>query len=529
MFDIHEIILDNFRSYVGEHVFKVPKRNGLYNLTGRNEDNPRLETNGCGKSSLLDAIFWCLYGRTLRGLKAGDVISWGAKSCSVTVTLTVGHKRLRVRRSQSPNSLTLSEADAASDRPIEQDGLQKYLRLTPEAFVHSVILPQFGDSFFDLKPADKLTLFSEILELDYWLDKSKLADDKAKELSAEKSQLQLTLAKYKGQVETIKDDISTLKDKEANFTENQNAAIKDFERQLTTAVKGSPEKEIKDVKKVLLGLEARIAKHAGKGLCPTCNQKVPNPDLKAIQQNKSDFEDKLRKLVRQEEFRQGLMDDLKSSISREMKRENHFSTLIIEKRASLKSLKDKIEAIAQQITKGEEEHVAVSFWVTGFKRIRLMIVEESLRQLEIEVNNNLANLGLTDWTVEFDVERENKSGGITKGFVVLIRAPGHTEPVKFEAWSGGEIQRLSLAGDLGLANLIMEKAGLVNTIEWFDEPSQHLSPTGVLDLAETLAERASNQRKRVFMVDHASLDFGGFSGTVTAVKDADGSRLEVLY
>jgi DNA repair exonuclease SbcCD ATPase subunit len=528
LFDIHEVILDNFRSYVGEHVFKVPKRSGLYSLTGRNEDNPRLETNGCGKSSLLDAIFWCLYGRTLRGLKAGDVVSWGAKSCSVTVTLTIGHKRLRVRRSQSPNGLTL-EADAASDRPIEQDGLQKYLRLTPEAFVHSVILPQFGDSFFDLKPADKLTLFSEILELDYWLDKSKLADDKAKELAAEKSQFQLILAKHKGQIETIKDDISILKDKEANFTENQNAAIKDLERQLSLIIKDNQEKEIKDVKKVLISLEARIAKHAGKGLCPTCNQKVPNPDLKAIQQNKSDFEDKLRRLTRWEQDRESQISDLKSSISKEMKRENHFSTLIAEKRSSLKAVKDKIESIAQQITKVEEEHVAVSFWVTGFKRIRLIIVEESLRQLEIEVNNNLANLGLTDWAVEFDIERENKSGGITKGFVVLIRSPGHAEPVKFEAWSGGEIQRLSLAGDLGLANLIMEKAGLINSIEFFDEPSAHLSPTGVLDLAETLAERASDQRKRVFMVDHSSLDFGGFSGTITAVKDADGSRLEVLY
>jgi DNA repair exonuclease SbcCD ATPase subunit len=195
----------------------------------------------------------------------------------------------------------------------------------------------------------------------------------------------------------------------------------------------------------------------------------------------------------------------------------------------LAKLKGQLTALNAKIDTLNEEHAAVSYWVGGFKRLRLFIVEETLRQLEIEVNNNLSSLGLTDWQVEFDVERENKSGGVTKGFVVFVRAPGHTEPVKFEAWSGGEIQRLRLAGDLGLANLIMERAGLVNTVEWFDEPSQHLSPTGVLDLAETLAQRAEDQGKRVFMVEHRALDFGGFAGVITAVKDEGGSRLETSY
>ncbi len=172
-----------------------------------------------------------------------------------------------------------------------------------------------------------------------------------------------------------------------------------------------------------------------------------------------------------------------------------------------------------------EEHSAVSFWVGGFKRVRLFIVETTLRQLEVEVNNSLADLGLTDWRIEFDVERENKSGSITKGFVVFVYAPGHAEPVRWESWSGGETQRLRLAGALGLANLIMEQAGLVSQVEFYDEFSTHMSEEGIQDTLQTLHDRAHSLGRQIWVIDHNSLDFGGFSGTLTIIKDTEGSHL----
>src|SRR5262249_53537660 len=149
----------------------------------------------------------------------------------------------------------------------------------------------------------------------------------------------------------------------------------------------------------------------------------------------------------------------------------------------------------------------------------LFIIEETLRSLELEVNNSLASLGLVDWQVEFDIERENKSGTITKGFSVFIRCPSHPEPVRWESWSGGETQRLQLAGDFGLANLIMMQAGLTNAIEFYDEPSDHLSDEGLADLSETLHQRATTDNKCIFLVDHRMPDFGDFAGVYTVTKD----------
>lgn len=47
---------------------------GLVLLNGKNLDNSSLNNNGAGKSSILEAIVFALYGRTLRGLKGDAVI-----------------------------------------------------------------------------------------------------------------------------------------------------------------------------------------------------------------------------------------------------------------------------------------------------------------------------------------------------------------------------------------------------------------------------------------------------------------------
>ena len=180
----------------------------------------------------------------------------------------------------------------------------------------------------------------------------------------------------------------------------------------------------------------------------------------------------------------------------------------------------------QKLNDLNAQHAAAIYWVAGFKRVRLFIIEETLKALEMEVNSSLTSLGLVDWQIEFDVERENKSGGVTKGFVVFVRSPDHPEPVRFESWSGGETQRLQLAGDLGLANLIMQQAGLVSTIEMLDEPSEHLSTEGVMDLVETLAQRAIHDDKRILLVDHRTIDFSGFTDTINIIKTEDGSAFE---
>jgi DNA repair exonuclease SbcCD ATPase subunit len=525
MFDIVSIQLVNFRSFSGKHTFGFPTEAGLHNLTGINQANPRLGANGAGKSTLLDALFWCLYGRTPRGLKAGRVVSRGGKNCSVGVQLA---GNVYVHRTQNPNSLTIDQEQ------VTQETLDKRLRLTPEAFLHSVLFPQFGTSFFDLAPAAKLTLFSEIMELEFWLDKSAAADLQAMDLVDAKRSCEEIIARATGKLEAINTILKELKPKNEQFERMHFAEIKLIEDEGRAILKTHDllNTELVAAQTALTKADQRLARASKQGsdTCPECGQPILNKklgrDLKTLEQNQIDFQNRVQKIAYEKKTVRLKAEEVKRRLDKAKSQDNPYAEMIKGKVQERLALKAKLAADQQELDEIEAKHVAVSYWVGGFKRLRLFIVETALQQLELEVNNNLASLGLTDWRVEFDVEREKKAGGVTRGFVVLIYVPGEKQPILWEEFSGGEVQRLRLAGDLGLANLIMQRAGLDNQVEIFDEPSEHMSEEGLLDLAETLDSRALTTGKRILLVDHRLINYN-FAGRITAIKDKSGSRLVV--
>lgn len=607
MFDILKVILNNFRSFVGEHTFVFPTAPGLYLFTGDNQVNPRLGANGTGKSSLLESVFWCLYGRTSRGLKAGDVVNWDAKKCSVEVHLNIAGQLIIVKRTQGPNSLTLD------GRPVVQDELTKTLCLTPEQFLVAVMTPQFGESFFDLSPAAKLALFTDIMGLDFWLNKSTETAELARIIKVDIETIEHTLSETNGAQKAIEASLIDLKEKRDNFEAEELLIMKQLQDSLKATITDIPkwEASLKRSQQCLKGAESRhlraserleelgaayeealsasvtnkakiSATHQkiealGKALgrlqgvgatCPVCKQAVDKKhlsnerktveadiakagsdltnlekaspdlakpradiaqlktDLNVLTKNRDDFAREEQELLAKVSRLHRERDTIAANIAREKLRTNPFGATITEQGNKLTRLRLHAKELRKKTDGLKDELTAAEYWVGGFKRIRLFLIETTLRQLELEVNNNLSQLGLTEWAIEFDVERENKSGGITKGFTVMIKSPDHDAPVPWAAWSGGESQRLRMAGDLGLANLIMERAGLNNTIEMYDEPSKHLSPEGLLDLAETLADRAEASNRRILLIDHNTLDFGGFKAQITIVKDEQGSRIQ---
>lgn len=59
---------------------------GLHVIQGVNDDDGSSSSNGAGKSSLVDALCWCLWGTTARGVKGDAVINLQAKKGTMVVT-----------------------------------------------------------------------------------------------------------------------------------------------------------------------------------------------------------------------------------------------------------------------------------------------------------------------------------------------------------------------------------------------------------------------------------------------------------
>jgi DNA repair exonuclease SbcCD ATPase subunit len=552
MFNILRVELTNFKSYAGFHAFDFPQKPGLYHLTGENQQNPRLGANAVGKSGLMEAVNWCFYGRTSRGLKAGDVVTWGQKSCSVTVWVQIGDKEHRITRVQNPNSIVVDLEES-----VDQKTLDNLLRLSQEAFGYTIMMPQFGDTFLDLTPSVKLTLFSSLLELDRWLIRSEAAQEKKHQIEGKLHNLDQTIGIRNDRLTRFKEDIKSLREQHEAFDSKQEAIIASLNSSLD-----AKEIELSKVEKEIAAYADVIWPSAQEMLetrvklgslqlqydkeihseCPMCGQKVDlteqekkkrnlGREVAAAQTRLTELEKlgvEYNRVKRLKERKAELVQTATvafNAIGIEEERENVFAALIKTTEAMITATEAELRDLVKEKHVREGHRDDYVYLVKAFKDIRLMMLDESIQTLEIETNSNLTSLGLDDWSIQYLTEAEKKSGGMSKGFTVLVRGPANPEPVKFESWSGAETQLLKLAAALGLSHMILGRAGLTSKVEFYDEPSTHLSQEGVINLVETLHQRAISTGKMIWLVDHSAINFGSFEKVIKVVKDERGSSI----
>ncbi|KKN96897.1 hypothetical protein LCGC14_0165410 [marine sediment metagenome] len=137
---------------------------GLVLLTGENLDDPSADSNGSGKSSLPESIVWCLYGKTIRGIRTNEVINRQVgKDCRVELDLTVAKGRVQVRRCRADSTATdakgnkepnqfriwLNNQDVSSnDTDVTQATLVDLLGMDYDQFVRLVIIGQGFENRF---------------------------------------------------------------------------------------------------------------------------------------------------------------------------------------------------------------------------------------------------------------------------------------------------------------------------------------------------------------------------------------------
>lgn len=239
---------------------------------------------------------------------------------------------------------------------------------------------------------------------------------------------------------------------------------------------------------------------------------------------KSQLQNLQREVTRITRTIRSIVDD----IERAKKEENPYVKKQADVAERIKLLEEHIERYTSELEETEQKAESIKYWVKGFKEVRLFLISEVLIQLEVEVNNCLFQLGLKDWQIKFATDSENKSGALRKGFTVMIYSPYNEDPVNWKSWSGGESQRLRLAGSLGLANLILARNGVDSFIEIYDEPTQGLNDQGIQDLLETLNSRSRDLEKQLWIIDHRSLEFGGFEDSYVATKTLEGTSISKL-
>ncbi|SFJ49573.1 RecF/RecN/SMC N terminal domain-containing protein [Sphingomonas sp. NFR04] len=121
---------------------------GLAHISGINNDETSADSNGSGKSSIGDAISWCLWGSTARGVSGDDIVNTiVGKGALVSITIDDDGDFWRVTRyrkhPKGKNSLNLAHHDAATGEWIDatkgttaltQKAIERLLGCSEEVF-----------------------------------------------------------------------------------------------------------------------------------------------------------------------------------------------------------------------------------------------------------------------------------------------------------------------------------------------------------------------------------------------------------
>lgn len=95
--EILKLEINNFLTI--SHAQLDLQNKGLVLLTGENADEPSATSNGAGKSSIADAIYWALYGETARDESGDNVVNNVAKkNCFVQIELQDGDVIYQITR-----------------------------------------------------------------------------------------------------------------------------------------------------------------------------------------------------------------------------------------------------------------------------------------------------------------------------------------------------------------------------------------------------------------------------------------------
>ena len=593
--ELLDITMSNFRSFREPTTFSLSQFGGFKLISGKNVAQPRLGPNGVGKSSIWDALIFCLFNSSVKGIRPSDLASWnGSGACSVRTRWLIDGDETVIERHSNPNVLTIDGL------AVEEKNVEKLLGLSRRRFLQAVMFGQNMPLFVDLAVPDRAALLDEILDLGIWLRLSDEAKKDHASLSGEIGKARESLANLNGRMQVLNDTdhLDTLIAKwddvragridaairKVSEAEQELDALNERSRSITLKLNDLP-----DTDRLRRDMEAMVAHKVGlqerykalfaeneaagrKGRffhdtdsCPTCMQSIPRSVRSGRELEMNQVAFRTKNAMQECGAAENAVDDELQKLRGAYDAAERKRSFLAEQRAAVRAdianqerMVDAaviaVETIADETNPylaqrdaldAEKERVSVGikaangvirrlqgsmlhaeYWQQGFRRVRLFLVKRVLAQLELETGVAAIALGLVGWRIGFSTELETKSGTIRPGIFVQVTSPEASAP--WEAWSGGEAQRIRLAVAIGLSNMIQRMAGISISFEVWDEPSTWLSPEGIEDLLECLRHRAETTGKSLWLCDHRALIYSGFDEVWQVTKSLKGSTIDLI-
>ena len=307
-------------------------------------------TNGAGKSTVLDALTFSLFGKPFRKINKSQLInSTNEKDSRVEVEFSIGDLQWKVVRAIKPNIFEIWKDGKCLDQFSNANDQQKWLeqnviKMNYKSFTQIVIL---GSStfvpFMQLTATNRREVIEDLLDIKIFSsmnnlirDKIKIVRDETRTLDLKKESLNDKVemqnnwikeleSQSKGRIDDNQQKITTLfteSDDYVSVNEQLENNVSDLTKE-QEAVTGATEKlrELGNLKGKISNKVSTITKEhkffTKNTVCPTCTQAI-NEDFRI---NKiEDAQTKAKEL-------QSGYKELEEAIKKEEEREHHFTTL----------------------------------------------------------------------------------------------------------------------------------------------------------------------------------------------------------
>lgn len=509
-------------------------------------------SNGAGKSTMLDALSFALFGKPHRNINKPQLVnSINGKNCEVEVVFSVGDNVYRVFRSIKPGTFKIFKNDKILNEESHSRDYQKILennilKMNYKSFHQVVVLGSSSFVPFMQLPANaRRNVIEDLLDIGVFTKMNGLAKEKASTL---KSKIQKTQSDIDLCVESIrlqekhiaqlrqlditqatkdKKKIEELKDEKELLSKRNQLLNEQYELEKPKIDEKLNELQIKDEK---LSTDLNDVNYEVKELvkrdrflndnheCPTCSQKIDEDFAKhektCIREKSTEIYKRATEL---KEHKQSISDSIKDIKSQSEKLQNYLydmraNTVSIQNiEKQIKELEDKNAVDSVDTTKADAElqiakekytklkesatqqsnmksYIDAIFELLKDTGIKTKIIREYLPAMNKMINQYLHIL---DFFVSFTLD---------DSFTETIRSR-HRDDFSYDSFSEGEKQRIDLALLFSWRQIAKMKNSANTNLLILDETfDSSLDADGVDNLIKILHTLRSDSN--VFVISH---------------------------
>jgi len=455
------LAIKNFLS-VGEVPVEINFQEGVNVITGTNYDKEDSK-NGVGKSTIADALYFALFGTTIRELSKDLIVnSFSKKKCEVVLDIDIengnGLSQYRITRTINPTKCHMTkngEDVTRSTMAKTNEYIQRLIMSNGKIFQNSVIMTINNTvPFMAQSKIDKRKFIESILSLEIF---SEMLSKAREEHNTLKKDYEVLFTKVEG----IEKGYNFNKEQLDTFEENKRLKIEALEKrieenkakidELKKSIKELPDdilekldikidqgnEELKDIQSLYKAAYQNLADVKSKinhiedqlkeiekvgAICTTCKRAYSDDDLKHKDSNKKELNNKLKELNKDLAIAQKGLDKVNANQikkEKEIKDVQDKKNVVRDVLSNNKNIETKIGLINENVQEIVKE-------IDDVKKQTNDALERVVKELEEKLKAGKADLEKLDHDcnvlecVKFVVSEEGVKSYIVKKILAVL-------------------------------------------------------------------------------------------------------------